>query len=426
MKALKNTAVFEGLTERDLVALYGATSSKQYETGDHLISAAERSDSHYLVVQGRISVFSGTDTPRRLAATFSAGQCIGPFGSVSDSRFWLEAGEPASVIQVKPAILNCLPDKLQIWIYKNACRPVFEAAGNSDKAHGLAAYIRYQAARSAEVCNSDFIKNFISTLPKLPPNTVELSSTLLSDTASVQEVVEAVKRDPALAGTVLKCVNSAQYAFQKKIETFYHACMILGFNNIYRLLMQEGIRNAMPACEEGCQIHLHSCLISALCYEVASVSKEVHPQTAITIGLLHDLGKNAIILLKQKHPDVASFTPLIDSARVGAELVRQWGLPERLCQAIEFQNFPEFLAPDEIDATYRKEAAVLYLAHIFEGLMTGKAVDAARQTFLNEHVEALGIGSTDISKIYQTKIMPGLMKNRQRLPVEIRQLLPTI
>jgi HD-like signal output (HDOD) protein len=200
--------------------------------------------------------------------------------------------------------------------------------------------------------------------------------------------------------------------------------MILGFSNIYQLVMQESIKNMMTATPESQEIQLHSCLVSALCYEVASISKDVHPQTAVTIGLLHDLGRNVVVLLKQKHPEVSGFAPLLDTAKMGADLVRHWGLPDRLCQTIESQNEPEFMPPDAIDGAHRKEVAVLYFAHLIEEIMTGKPVDPAKQPFNREHFAVLGIPPGDISEIYQTKILPGLMRNKQRLSAEIRQLLP--
>ena len=61
----------------------------------------------------------------------------------------------------------------------------------------------------------------------MPAYATDLSVQLLDARKSVQEIVEGIKRDPNVVGIVLKTVNSAQFAFQKKIESFYHACMIL-------------------------------------------------------------------------------------------------------------------------------------------------------------------------------------------------------
>src|SRR5437667_327390 len=106
------------------------------------------------------------------------------------------------------------------------------------------AYVRYQRTQNAQIVASEFMQEFVKEIPKLPAHMTQLSQKLMADDTSIHEIVESIKRDPALAGNVLKCVNSAKYSFSKKIETFYHACMILGFNNIYQL--------AIGACRIVC------------------------------------------------------------------------------------------------------------------------------------------------------------------------------
>ena len=435
MKVSKITSVGEGIAERDMIALYNSAPIKHFKPGEHILAGVERSDSYFLVLDGKVVVLGGAEASQDGGISFGAGHCIGPLMPANETRFWIKAAGPATVIELKPGILACLPDKLQIWVYKNASRPgerfVSQTSSSpksktnfEDRYNKLAAYIRYQRAQNAEIVASQFVQEFLNDIPKLPAHTTDLSQKLLSDNTSVHEIVESIKRDPALAGNILKIVNSAMYSFSKKIETFYHACMILGFSNIYQLVMQESIKNAISATPESQEIQFHSCLVSALCYEVASVSKDVHPQTATTVGLLHDLGKNVVVLLKQKHPAISGFARMLDTAKMGADLLRHWGLPDRLCQAIEHQNEAEFLPPDAIDSACRKEVAVLHFAHLLEGIMTGKPVDAAVQPFDKEYFEVLGIPPADISEIYQGKILPGLIRNKQRLSTEIRQLLP--
>jgi HD-like signal output (HDOD) protein len=434
VKVLKTASICEGVTELDMVALCDSAPVRHFRRGDYILAAAERCESHFLVTEGKVEVRAGGETPQGDAISFSAGQCIGPLMPSNGTRFWIQAAESSAVIELKPGTLACLPEKLQIWIYKNACRPVERFGNNSpnsngsleDRYHKLLDYVRFQKRQNTQIVASQFMQEFIKEIPKLPAHMTELSQKLMADSTSIHEIVESIKRDPALAGNILKCVNSAKYSFNKKIETFYHACMILGFNNIYQLVMGESIKKAVAATPETREIQFHSCLISVLCFEVASISKDVHPQTAQTAGLLHDLGKNVAVLLKQKHPAISGFAPLLDTASIGAHLVRHWGLPDRLCRIIESQNEPEFMPPEAIDIVHRKEVAILYFAHLFEGIMTGNPVDSAKQSFNNEHFEALGIPPADVSEIYQSRILPGLTKNKWRIPNEIHHLLPQV
>src|SRR5262249_38269713 len=151
---------------------------------------------------------------------------------------------------------------------------------------------------------------------------------------------------------VLRVVNSAQYAFSKKIETFYHACIILGFNNLYSLIMREAVESTLPSNEETRKIHAHSCLISFITYELCACAKDIPTQSAMTLGLLHDLGKGVQIVMKHANWTIHEYVDTFDSARLGADLLRKWALPERLCQMVEIQEEPEFTPPDLMPAEF--------------------------------------------------------------------------
>jgi len=245
---------------------------------------------------------------------------------------------------------------------------------------------------------------------------------LLDDRMSVQEVVEGIKRDPSIVAAVLKTVNSAQYSFQKKIESFYHACMILGFNNIYNLLMREAAQSTMPITRETSKIHKHSCLISVLCFEIASGAKEQQPQTTTTIGLLHDIGKGVKVVMKAAHPEQSDFVDTFPSANLGAELLRIWGLPERICRIVEFQQQPQFTSPELVSSEYHREAGTLHIAHVLERLLVGQQPEATRTIYTQDYMSLLGFGQFNAEQLLKERVLPSLLKNKNRIPPEIQSL----
>src|SRR5439155_210880 len=202
----------------------------------------------------------------------------------------------------------------------------------------LTSYIGSRNEQSYAAIQSEFVQEFLRNMPRMPAYAMDLAAKLLDEKTSVQEVVEGIKRDPSIAGIVLRTVNSAQCSFDKKIESFYHACMILGFNNIYNLILREAVKSSMPVTKETQQIHTHSCLISMLCYEVASATKDTQSQTATTIGLLHDMGKGIQVLLKVTNPAKAEYIETLPSGKLGADLLRVWGIPDRICDIVELQH----------------------------------------------------------------------------------------
>jgi HD-like signal output (HDOD) protein len=335
-----------------------------------------------------------------------------------------EAIEASTVVELTPAALNTLPDRLQLSIYKMAMRSTCKSNSSirsvnvedGAKYTQLANYILKQHNEGGASVKSDFVQNFLREIPKMPAYATTLAGKLMDDRLSVKEVVEGINRDPAIVGIVLRNVNSAQFSFPRKIESFYNACMILGFNNIYNLIMREAMQTAMPITAETKRLHKHSVLISVLCYEIASAAKGVQCQTATTFGLLHDIGKGVQSLMKIAHPDRSDYVDALRPSQLTAELLSIWGLPDRICKTIEFQHHPEFMPPNLADASYRNECATLYLAHVLQSLMTGEEIDPVLSIYAGDYLACLGLPYATPTDLLKQRVMPILIKNRRRLP----------
>jgi putative nucleotidyltransferase with HDIG domain len=267
------------------------------------------------------------------------------------------------------------------------------------------------------------VQDFLCNMPRMPAYAMDLAVKLLDERTSVQEVVEGIKRDPSVAGIVLRTVNSAQCSFEKKIESFYHACMILGFNNIYNMILREAVKSAMPATAETQQIHTHSCLVSMLCFEIASATKDAQSQTATTIGLLHDIGKGIQVLMKVAHRDKAEYIDTFHSSKLGSDLLRVWGLPDRVCDIIELQQQAEFTPPDLVPAEYRRELGTLHIAHLMESLLEGKAVEPAAAIYTRDYMALLGASNVTPAELLKNQVLPSLMKGVRRMPEAIQRII---
>src|SRR5262249_10557305 len=144
---------------------------------------------------------------------------------------------------------------------------------------------------------------------------------------------------------------------------------ILGFNNLSTLIMREAVETTISKNKESQRVHTHSCLISFLCYEISLVCKDLSGQTVMTLGLLHDLGKGVQVLMKRARTLPPEYIDMFDTAKLGGDLLRTWGLPDRVCEMVENQNLPEFTPPDLVPADFRREIGVLHLAHVLESLI---------------------------------------------------------
>jgi HD-like signal output (HDOD) protein len=423
--------VVDGWSENELVNVYGAAPVKHLKKGERVLVDVSHTDSFFVLLDGAIQVSVKSDGRPGRPGIFRRGDCVAPLPQSAGFSYAAEVSEPATIIEITPTVMNHLPEKTQLSIFKVAVVSTSKInayirlvnAEVSTKNSLLVDYILARNTEQTEWVQSELVQSFIRNMPRLPAYATDLAAKLLDEKVPVQEVVEGIKRDPNVVGIVLKTVNSAQFAFQKKIESFYHACMILGFNNIHNLLVREAVQSTMPLNPETMKIHKHSCLMSVLCYEIASAGKDVQSQTATTIGLLHDIGKGVKVLMKVAHPAKADYIETFDPARLGAELLRVWELPERICKIVELQEHPEFTIPELMAPESRRECGTLHIAHALEALLMGRPVEPARSIYTRDYMAVLGIQHGTPLDLLKERVIPSLVKNRQRLPEQIHDLI---
>jgi HD-like signal output (HDOD) protein len=423
--------VVEGWSENELVSVYGAAPVKHLKRGERVLEDVTHTDSFFVLLDGALQVSVKWDGIAGRPGTFRRGDVVAPLPKAPGFSYHAEVVEPATVIEITPTVLNHLPDKTQLSIFKvtvastskiNAYIRAVNGEVNAKNAR-LVDYIIAQQADRDSWLQSELVQSFLRNMPRLPAYATDLAGKLLDEKVPVQDVVEGIKRDPNVVGIVLKTVNSAQFAFQKKIESFYHACMILGFNNIHNLLVREAVQSTMPLTSETIRIHKHSSLMSVLCYEIASSVKDAQSQTSTTIGLLHDIGKGVKVLMKVAHQAKADYIETFDPAKLGAELLRVWELPERICKIVELQQHPEFTSPDFMAAEYRRECGTLHIAHVMERLLLGRPVEPSRTIYTKDYISTLGLAHATPADLLKERVMPSLVKNRHRMPEQIQDLI---
>lgn len=422
--------VVDGWSEGELVAVYNAAPVRNLKKGEPIFTDVPETESFFVLLDGAIQVTVNLNGQSGRPGIFQRGDVVAPLPKSAGLSYGAQAVSPSTIIEIPPSVMKHLPDKTQLSIYKvtvastSKINAYIRAVNGEISAKNvkLAEYITSQNEPRIASIRTDFVQEFLRSMPRMPAYATDLAVKLLDDRTSVQEVVEGIKRDPNLVGVVLKTVNSPLYGFGKKIESFYHACMILGFNNIYNLIMREAAQSTMPISRDTTRIHKHSCLVSVLCFEIASGAKEQQSQTATTIGLLHDIGKGVQVVMKSAHPDKSDFIDTFSSAHLGAELLRVWGLPERICKIVEFQQQPEYSAPELIPSEFHKETATLHVAHVLEHLLVGQQPEPTRTIFTQDYLSLLGLGQWTPEQLLKERVLPSLLKNKNRIPPEIQSL----
>jgi HD-like signal output (HDOD) protein len=221
-----------------------------------------------------------------------------------------------------------------------------------------------------------------SSIFTLPEIYIRVRDVVDNPESSMDDLANAIKIDPAISARVLKVVNSPLYGFPKQIDSITRAVNLIGMQSVSDLVAATIIGrtfSGMPAeLMDLPAFWKKSALCALMAGKIARASGIMESERFFIEGLLRDIGH---LVLYQTVPQRAQ-SALIESGHlgtrlaeveqsnigcdfteVGAELVRFWGMPSPIEQAIRHQ-----LHPDEA-TEYQMHASIVHLA--------GVAADAA-------------------------------------------------
>jgi diguanylate cyclase (GGDEF)-like protein len=200
------------------------------------------------------------------------------------------------------------------------------------------------------------------------------------------KVAKVVSIDPALATKVLRIANSAVYAQRRRSESLRQALMVLGLNATLTLALSFSVVKSLKAGKPSGLNFPHFWRRTLLSATAARALGEATGHTLMEelflSGLLQDIGMVALDRgVKDLYRDTAQLqsdhaatcererTRLgVDHAEVGAWLMRQWNLPERLWSAIERSHVIESHRAIDADEAFNSCVALSGpLADLFLG-----------------------------------------------------------
>jgi HD-like signal output (HDOD) protein len=177
--------------------------------------------------------------------------------------------------------------------------------------------------------------------------------------STMDDLANVLKLDPAISARLLRIVNSPRYGFPKQIDTITRAVTLLGTQAINDLVTATTVGRAFS----GMPIQLmdvstfwrKSVLCALLAGKIAKSCDSADSERYFIEGLLRDIGhlvlyqavpqraQSALIeagYLETSLAEVEQSSIGCDFAEVGAELIRFWGMPVQMEQAIRCQLSP--------------------------------------------------------------------------------------
>jgi HD-like signal output (HDOD) protein len=221
------------------------------------------------------------------------------------------------------------------------------------------------------------IEKVISKIENISPLITDLSSKLSDPDINPKEISKLIITDQGLTSFILKRVNSPFYGLAQKVENIFNAIVLLGYNEIYRIVMEERTRKIGIKPDKIEWVHAN--LTSNIAAYLTSTSRlNVPSGTMVTLGMLHDIARTVMIQSLPQPETPFSIDPRqhlkqeiefygIDHATLGGILAKRWSMPPRLVQCIEKHHWPMFWPMREIGQTYPdiiKEISILSISDI--------------------------------------------------------------
>ena len=204
------------------------------------------------------------------------------------------------------------------------------------------------------------------SLPSLPTVAAEILELTSDPDVHLKKIAESVSRDQALAGKVLKTVNSSFYGLSKPCGSIERAMGYLGLNTVKSLVLGFSLVDITRAAEgTGFDLmgHWRRAIVGAVSSRMASQMTGVgDPDEAFTAGLFQDIGVLAMFVeFKQAYGAVVDGLHHADwcdaereafgfsHAEVGEGLARKWNLPEPVRVAVGAHHAPKSGGGNHVD-----------------------------------------------------------------------------
>jgi HD-like signal output (HDOD) protein len=222
----------------------------------------------------------------------------------------------------------------------------------------------------------------IEDLPTLPIVVTQLQKLIANPRSNMSQIAGVIARDQAIAGRVIRLVNSAFYGLRNRVVSIQQAIVVLGLNTVKNLVVGVSVVKTFGDSDtpslfdrERLWLHAFGCAYGAKL--IAGRLRRDEPEDYFLAGLLHDTG---ILILDQFVHDrfvevlrraVSDGVPYLRAEEevlggthqeVGEYVGARWKLPDGLLHAMRCHHHP---VESEADNAHTYDlAAVVHAADV--------------------------------------------------------------
>lgn len=236
----------------------------------------------------------------------------------------------------------------------------------------------------------------LHSLPAVALQVLELTQQSQVDTRALKECIE---NDPALAGKVLRVVNSAMFGLSREVSDLNQALTLLGIKPLKLLVLGFSLSENFCAQTSGKLVSRywrHTLTKAVAARELSESLWRIPGDEAFLVGLLQDLG--LLVLLQDVGEPFAQFleehwTSYEELAQLEKQafgfnhreltsrLLHTWGLPEMLANGVlgdEHQDYTDAAPPQ------RALPHILQLAELLADLLVERRPSALSKLLASE------------------------------------------
>ena len=207
-------------------------------------------------------------------------------------------------------------------------------------------------------------------LPSLPEIVVRVRQAVKNEDVDLGSVVKLIQVDPSLTARLVQIANSPLYRSRQPVENCLMAVNRLGLTTTRDLVTCLVLNNVFntenkPLRKKVQALWEHSCHVAAIASTIAKITPNLHEDTALLAGLLHDIGILPILHYAADFPDILGSEEKLDfviqelRTSLGHKILREWNFDESLCDvAAEAEHWQR---EGESEADY---VDVVIVAHI--------------------------------------------------------------
>jgi serine/threonine protein kinase len=175
-------------------------------------------------------------------------------------------------------------------------------------------------------------------IPTVPEVIIRIRKTLDNPSVRVADVARLLQSEPSVAAQVVRVANSALYAAGRPVDGPQAAIARLGLDATRDIVSAFAARNAFKAktpliAERMRKVWQNACIVAAVCAVLSRHVAGFNPDQALLAGLLHSIGRLAVLGCADQYPETITCREDIDhceerlQAQIGATVLRKWNFP---------------------------------------------------------------------------------------------------